>query len=278
MISKGPMTTPDIASVLAGYGSCVVAASGGVDSLLLAVVAHRVLGALAVIAHAVSPAVPAGDTARLHEAARLEGFAVRRVDAGEMRDPRYLENPVDRCYHCKAGLYRRLSALARETGAAVLASGTNLDDLSDYRPGLVAAQDFGVRHPFVEAGMDKAAIRAMARALGLFFAETPASPCLGSRIHTGTPITRERLAAVAFAEDALRDRLGLGLVRCRIHGDAARIEVDPALLAPEAGRRGEIAAAVAEVGREFLERFPGIATIGLDPRGYARGRAFHTNP
>lgn len=278
MISSGPMKTPDIASVLTGYGSCVVAASGGVDSLLLAVVAHRALGAGAVIAHAAGPAVPAGDTARLHQAARLEGFAVRRVDAGEMRDPRYLENPVDRCYHCKTGLYRTLSALARETGAAVLASGTNLDDLSDYRPGLVAAKDFGVRHPFVEAGMDKAAIRAMARALGLFFADVPASPCLGSRIHTGTPITRERLAAVAFAEDALRERLGLGLVRCRIHGDAARIEVDPALLAPEAGRRREIAAAVAEIGREFRKRFPGIATIGLDPRGYARGRAFHTNP
>ena len=278
MISNKSMNTPDIASVLAGYGACVVAASGGVDSLLLAVLAHRVLGVRAVVAHAAGPAVPAGDTARLHQAARMEGFAVRQVDAGEMRDPRYLKNPVDRCYHCKTGLYRTLSALARETGAAVVASGTNLDDLSDYRPGLVAAKDFGVRHPFVEAGLTKADIRAMARGLGLFFAEAPASPCLGSRIHTGTPITRERLAAVAFAEDALRDRLGLDLVRCRIHGDAALIEVDPALLASADGRLAEIAAAVAEIGRQFTERFPNIATIGLDPRGYARGRAFHTTP
>jgi len=278
MISNESMKTSDIASVLAGYGACVVAASGGVDSLLLAVLAHRVLGRGAVVAHAVGPAVPAGDTARLREAARMEGFAVREVDAGEMRDPRYLENPVDRCYHCKTGLYRALSALARETGAAVVVSGTNLDDLSDYRPGLVAAKDFGVRHPFVEAGLAKADIRAMARALGLFFADVPASPCLGSRIHTGTRITRERLAAVAFAEDALRERLGLLLVRCRIHGDAALIEVAPEALADGSTLRAGLEAAVAELGRQFREHFPDIATIGLDPRGYARGRAFHTTP
>ncbi|NMC48604.1 MAG: adenine nucleotide alpha hydrolase, partial [Desulfovibrio sp.] len=133
------MLPTDIQTILAGYGSCVVAVSGGVDSLLLAVAAHWTLGRRAFPVHAASPAVPAADAARIRETARAEGFAVREVDAGQMRDPRYLENPVDRCYHCKSRLYAALIGIAREAGAAVIASGTNLDDLSDYRPGLVAA-------------------------------------------------------------------------------------------------------------------------------------------
>lgn len=271
------MMPTDIQTVLAGYGSCVVAVSGGADSLLLAVVAHRALGRRATLVHASGPAVPAREAARLRATALAEGLVVREVDAGEMRDPRYLENPVDRCYHCMVRVYAALATLARETGAAAIASGTNLDDLSDYRPGLVAAGEFGVRHPFVEAGMDKAAVRAMARDLGLPFADAPASPCLGSRIHTGTPITRERLVAVDAAERLIRERCGLSLARCRIDGDAARIEVAPEVLA-DPGARAGLEAAVAEVGRLFAARFPFLATVDLDPRGYARGRAFVGKP
>ncbi|QLA20127.1 ATP-dependent sacrificial sulfur transferase LarE [Desulfolutivibrio sulfoxidireducens] len=271
------MMPTDIQTILAGYGSCVAAVSGGVDSLLLAVVAHRTLGRGAILVHAASPAVPAGDAARLRRTARDEGFAVREVDAGEMRDPRYLQNPVDRCYHCKSHLYAALAGIARDAGAAAIISGTNRDDLSDYRPGLVAAREAGVRHPFVEAGMDKAAIRAMARSMGLCFADIPASPCLGSRIHTGTVITRERLAAVDAAEELVRRRCGLPVVRCRIEGDAARIEVAPEIL-HDPGMRAGLEAAVAEIGRVFADRFPFLATVELDPRGYARGRAFVGKP
>ncbi len=271
------MLLTDIQTILTGYGSCVVAVSGGVDSLLLAVAAHRTLGRRAFPVHAASPAVPAADAARIRATARSEGFAVREVDAGEMRDPRYLENPVDRCYHCKSRLYAALIGIARESGAAVIASGTNLDDLSDYRPGLVAAREAGVRHPFVEAGMDKAAIRAMARDLGLPFADAPASPCLASRIHTGTAVTPERLAAVDAAEELVRKRCGLSVVRCRIEGDAARLEVAPEVL-HDPGARAGLMAAVAEVGRLFAARFPFLATVDLDPRGYARGRAFVGKP
>jgi len=155
--------------------------------------------------HAVSPAVPAAATARVRAHAERHGWALALIDAGEFADTRYRANPVDRCYFCKSNLYGRIaSGFAR-----VILSGTNTDDLGDYRPGLKAAREHGVRHPFVEAGMAKSDIRVLARALGLDdVAELPAAPCLASRIETGIGIDADDLALADEVERLLRAEFG----------------------------------------------------------------------
>jgi pyridinium-3,5-biscarboxylic acid mononucleotide sulfurtransferase len=258
---------------------CIAAVSGGVDSLLLAVVAGRVLGENLVVAHAVGPAVPGDGTDRVRETAAAEGWRLYCLTAGEMDDPAYVANPADRCFHCKSRLYAALGALAREVfpgRSATIVSGANTDDLADYRPGLAAAKRYGVRHPLLEAGLAKADIRAVARELQLPFADIPSSPCLSSRIFTGTPITTERLAAVGLAEDRLRRELGLSLVRCRVEGTAMRVELDPERLA-DANFVATVTPVIATLDREIPARFPSLAAVTLDPAGYARGRAFKRN-
>jgi pyridinium-3,5-biscarboxylic acid mononucleotide sulfurtransferase len=262
--------------LLASMAPCLAAVSGGVDSLVLAVVAGRVLGDRLVVAHAAGPAVPADDFRRVRETAAVEGWNLRLVAAGELHDPAYVANPVDRCYHCKNRLYAALSALAREIfpgEAGVLVSGANTDDLDDYRPGLEAARAHGVRHPLIEAGMAKADVRAVARELELPFADIPSSPCLSSRIFTGTPVTAERLAAVATTEDRLRREAGLSLVRCRVEGTVMRVELDAAVLADTAAM-ARVRPIMAVLAREVPARYPCLDEVTLDARGYRRGRAF----
>ncbi|MDW8123897.1 MAG: hypothetical protein RMJ04_03870 [Geminicoccaceae bacterium] len=251
--------------VLSGFPRLAVATSGGVDSTTLGVFAHRLLGARALLVHAVSPAVPEAATERLRALARSEGFALRLIDAGELADPRYRANPLDRCYFCKSNLY----AAIRGIWEGPIASGTNRDDLGDFRPGLRAAREWGVRHPYLEAGFDKAAVRDLARRLGLAdLAELPASPCLASRLETGIAVTPERLALVARIERLLEDRFGPGDQRCRIR--AGRIEIElPAerLAALAAAARADLVRAVrAELARAGL-----ALPVGLGP--YRRGGA-----
>ena len=263
-------------AVLAALAPCVVAVSGGVDSLLLAVVAGRTLGNDVLMAHAAGPSVPPDDTARVRETALAEGWELRLVTAGEMDDPNYVNNPVERCFYCKSRLYGVLGAVAAAAfpgRGAVVVSGANADDLSDYRPGMEAAKRFGVRHPMLEAGMAKADVRALARKLGLAFADIPASPCLSSRIFTGTPVTTGRLSAVATAEARSRRETGLPLVRCRVEGAAMRVELDPAVLA-DAAVLAAVGPVIAALDREIPNQCPEIAGVSLDPRGYQRGRAF----
>jgi len=267
-------------AVLASLAPCLAAVSGGVDSLVLGVVAGRVLGKRLVVAHAVGPAVPEDDTRRLQAVAAAEGWTVRLVAAGEMADDAYVANPAERCFFCKSRLYGVLTALGREVfpeGTSTLVSGANTDDLDDYRPGMAAAKRFGVRHPLIEAGMAKADVRAVARELGLSFADIPSSPCLASRIFTGTPITAERLAAVAAAEDRIRRETGATLVRCRIRETAMQVELDPALLADPAFLAG-VAPVIAALDREMPARFPCLTGVRLDPEGYRRGRAVTRKP
>jgi uncharacterized protein len=209
------MTT--LETILADLPGLAIAVSGGVDSMTLAHSAHRAGLPGLIVVHALSPAVPQEATARVRDHAGRFGWRLKEVDAGEFADPDYRANPVNRCYFCKSNLYARI---ARVT-AGPIASGANLDDLGDYRPGLTAAAEHRVRHPFVEAGMDKAAVRRLARAFRLAdIAELPAQPCLSSRVETGIAISADDLAFVARMERALAPHVPPGTdLRCRVtHG------------------------------------------------------------
>lgn len=250
---------------LRAHGRLAIAISGGVDSLTLATAAHRCPGVAAEMFHAVSPAVPAAATRRVRRLAAREGWRLHLIDAGEMRDPRYLSNPVDRCYYCKHRLYETISGLT----SWPVASGANCDDLNDYRPGLTAAAEHGAVHPFIEAQMDKAAVRAAARALGLGeLAELPASPCLSSRIETGLPIAEATLAAVDRAESALHGRART--VRCRVRPGGIEVQVDGETLARWSP--AERLAVRRQVAEAFGDGCAAPSRVSLAP--YRRGSAF----
>ena len=227
-------------------GAWAIAVSGGVDSLTLGAVAHATLGAGMVrMHHAVSPAVPAAATRRTEALAQARGWSLDVFDAGEFREPAYRANPVNRCFFCKTSLY---GTVTKRVGAgAVVASGTNTDDLGEYRPGLDAARDHGVRHPFVEAGIDKAGVRAIARAIGLGdVAELPSSPCLSSRVETGIAIDPATLAAIDRIETLVRAKIAPRTVRCRIRATGMVVELDEAALAGLDGVAGETLRALLE--------------------------------
>ncbi len=260
----------DLDRVLAAMAPLAVAVSGGVDSMTLMSAAHRRLGAAAVLAvHAVSPAVPAEATRRVEEQAARAGWALRLIEANEFADPRYLANPVNRCFFCKTNLY---GALATITDRQVV-SGANTDDLGEYRPGLDAAREHGVRHPYVEAGLSKAAVRALARRLGLgAIAELPAAPCLSSRVETGLPIAADTLHFIHAVETLVRDRLAtLSTVRCRVRAAGIVVELDAAsLVALDGAERAALAAALRAVAP------PELATAGVSFAPYRTGSAFLT--
>lgn len=228
---------------LRGMGAIAVAVSGGVDSLTLASFAHRRLPGCVTMFHAVSPAVPPEATGRTRDLAAREGWSLQVIDAGEFSRAEYRANPANRCFFCKTSLYGAIVPVAR----AQVVSGTNTDDLGEYRPGLEAAREHGVRHPFVEAGISKAGVRALARELGLGgVAELPASPCLSSRIETGIAIDPDMLAAVHAAERLVGEALSPRTVRCRVRAGGVVIELDADTLAcTERARRDALAAGVA---------------------------------
>jgi uncharacterized protein len=222
--------------VLQNFDQVAVAVSGGIDSLTLATAAHRLLGSSAAMHHATSPAVPAEATERTRTLAATEGWSLDVFDAGEFADPRYRANPVNRCFFCKTSLY---GAVANRTGRTIL-SGTNLDDLGEYRPGLMAARDHGVRHPFVEAGIDKRSVRALATELGLgVLADLPSSPCLASRVETGLRIEPATLSLIHQAETRVAAALSPRTVRCRVRAGAIVIELDQPTLATIEPRSAE---------------------------------------
>jgi len=208
-------------------GPGAVAVSGGVDSMTLAVVAHRLRPDSVEVFHAVSPAVPPEGTERVRRYADREGWALRLIDAGEFDDENYLNNPTRRCYYCKTNLY---GAIAAQTSLTVM-SGTNLDDLGDFRPGLLAAEQHGVIHPYVNSEIDKNAVRQVATVLGLTdLAALPAAPCLASRVQTGIPIAADSLGKVNRTEQELTELLNPKTIRCRVRHDGIAIELDEATL------------------------------------------------
>ena len=247
MASTDPVSRiPALERVLKAMGRVAVAVSGGVDSMTLAVVAHRTLGDSATMIHAVSAAVPEDATQRVDRYAQREGWRLELIDAGELHDARYVANPFNRCYFCKTNLY---STIAPRAGLGTsIVSGTNSDDLGDFRPGLAAADEHAVRHPYVECGIDKSGVRAIAARLGLHdLAELPAAPCLSSRVETGIAIDPEVLKAVDACERLVRDATGAATVRCRLRRDAVVVELDDAALAAlDSTRRAVLAGEVAE--------------------------------
>lgn len=214
-----------LVDAIRSYGSCAVAFSAGVDSTVVAKAACLALGDRAVAVTGVSDSLAAGELDQARELAQLIGIRHEILSTGEMRDPNYLKNDSDRCYHCKTELYRQIEPVARKLDLAVIANGANLDDRGDYRPGMIAAAEHEVRSPLIECGIGKEGVRSLAAEWGLPIWDKPAAPCLSSRIAYGEQVTAQRLAMIDQAERFLRG-LGLRELRVRYHrGDMARLEV-----------------------------------------------------
>jgi uncharacterized protein len=240
-----------------------VAFSGGIDSTLVLKVAHDALGDQAIGVTAVSPTFPDIELDISRRLAAEIGVRHIMLPTDQLQIEDFVRNDANRCYHCKTDLYELLGRLQQDLRLGAIVDGTNVDDLGDNRPGLVAARERGVRSPLLEAGLTKADVRTLAKDFGLSNWDKPAAACLSSRIPRGTVITREKLSRVERAEAVLFQE-GFRQFRVRDHGDIARLELDEDGLAvlQHTGRRRAIVQELKDVGFRF---------VTVDLEGYQRG-------
>ena len=250
-----------IKSIIAECESAVIALSGGVDSSLVCAVAHEVLSERVVAVTAVSHTYPPGEIDVAKEVAKRIGIKHMMIETGELDDPKFVANPINRCYLCKVELLGKLDDVRKKFGFKKILDGTNHDDLLDFRPGFRALEEYGVIKPLALAGIGKEEVRQLASEYGLPNFDKPANPCLASRIPFGCTITQESLERIAKAEGFMHS-LGFEVVRVRDHGDLARIEVAKSEL--------EKAFLVMNEVEKNLKRL-GYRFVTLDLEGYRSG-------
>ncbi|MBQ7505831.1 MAG: ATP-dependent sacrificial sulfur transferase LarE [Lachnospiraceae bacterium] len=249
--------------IIRSLGSLAVGFSGGVDSSFLLAVAHEVLGEKALAVTGADASVPDRELKEAGEFCRQRGIRQIRCEVNPMTEEGYRKNSPDRCYFCKRKIFSEIKRIAEENGIEYVAEGSNMDDLGDYRPGLRAVEELSVKSPLREAGLYKADIRQLSRAMGLPTWSKPAYACLASRFVYGEEITEEKLRVIDSAEQFLIE-LGFSEERVRMHGKLARIEVPPA----------DIPRIAAEEIREAVnEKFKslGFLFVTLDLKGYRTG-------
>ena len=241
----------------------VVALSAGVDSALVALLAHKALGDHAVAVTGVSESLPPHELEIAKETAKEIGIEHLVVQTYELQNPEYTSNRADRCYYCKDTLYRELRTLANGLGLEEILDGTQVDDLGDDRPGFRAAQEAGVKSPLLMASFSKAEVRETARVLGLSVWDKPAMPCLSSRINHGEEVTTDKLGMIGQAELYIKELTGVRNLRVRYSNSAARIEV-----APEERKLFFDETVIDQVDRTL--KGLGFMTVTLDLKGYSR--------
>jgi uncharacterized protein len=245
--------------------SAVIALSGGVDSAVVALAARKALGdrALAVTADYKTLSQEELDSAR--SVAREIGIAHRVIQYDELENPEFVKNDGLRCYHCRTELGRHLAEEARKAGISLMVDGTNLDDLSDYRPGIRALRENGVRSPMVELGIDKTKVREIAKNSGLSIYDKPSNACLASRIPAGTEVAYEKLQRIESSEIIVKTIFGVRQARVRDHGEVARVEVGK----DELGKMFD-ADRLALLDRKLKEL--GFKFVSIDAAGYGGGK------